>query len=152
MAIILSLSSLVHAQLIKAKPVNATQPAAAPTQAEPGSGFRVAGALTGVLALIFVLKWSARFFVPTNSSRNAGAIAVLSRHAIGPRQQLLLIQLGKRVLLVANGGAQMNTLCEINNEEEVSELLRRAGVAPAVSATFGSKFKKEVKKFESEEP
>jgi len=61
---------------------------------------------------------------------------VLSRSVIAPKQQLLLIQVGRRLVLVGDCGQQMNALAEISDPDEVAGLLGqlRAG-PPAVESS-----------------
>ena len=92
----------------------------------PGTVFnpwRIIGALGLVLTAIFALRWAGRRFLgmPTTGA-SSGAIQVLCRSILSPKQQLMLVQVGRRIVLVADCGAQMNALCEISDPEEVASL------------------------------
>src|SRR5688500_18489811 len=89
-----------------------------------GEAARVCAALAAVLGLIFFLRWAARrlYKVPV-TGRPSGAVQVLSRTVLSPKQQLVLLQVGKRVLVVADGGAQMSALCQITEPDEVASLV-----------------------------
>jgi flagellar protein FliO/FliZ len=93
---------------------------------------RVLGALGAVIALIFAVRWAGRRFLGMNSVRNGGggAVRVLSKTVLSPKQQLMLVQVGKRIVLVANTGVQMNALCEISDPEEVTALVSEVQARP----------------------
>jgi flagellar biogenesis protein FliO len=107
------------------------------------SVMRVAGALGVVLGSIFVVRWVGRKFLGMQAGNNSnGPVQVLSRTSIAPRQQLMLIQVGRRVVLVANCGTAMNALCEISDAEEVAALAgelqqKKRGSASAFLSMFG---------------
>jgi len=85
---------------------------------------RVAISLGIVLALVFICRWAARYFFPSASvGRSSQVMKVLSRSVIAPKQQLLLIQVGRRLVLVGDCGQQMNALAEISDPDEVAGLL-----------------------------
>ena len=85
---------------------------------------RVAVSLGAVIGLIFALRWvMKRFFPAAAGSRSAGVIRVLSRAPLTPRQHVLLIQVGRRVLVVADNGTQMSPLSEIRDPDEVAHLI-----------------------------
>lgn len=85
---------------------------------------RVAGALVIVLGLIFALRWGAKkFFVPGMAGKSTRAVQVLSRSSITPRQHILLLRVGRRVIVVGEAGSQMNSLAEITDPDEIASLL-----------------------------
>jgi flagellar biogenesis protein FliO len=111
---------------------------------------RVIVALSAVIGLIFAVRWAGRRFlgmngVATTGGSAGGTVRVLSRTTLAPKQQLMLVQVGKRVVLVANTGVQMNALCEITDPEEVASLVgevhakpdRVVGAAGSFLAAFG---------------
>src|SRR5687768_11212632 len=101
-----------------------TRPAVA--KVTPG-GFdtsRVVLSLAIVLGLIFSLRWAAqRLFGKTVSGRASRAVQVLSRNVISPKQQLLVVQVGRRLVVVGDSGQQMNALCEITDPDEITALV-----------------------------
>ena len=105
-----------------------TDGTAKPAPKKTGDAFditRVVLAMGIVLGTIFGLRWlGRRFFALPTGQNAAGAVRVLGRTTLGPRQQLLLIHVGRRVVLAANTGTQINPLCEIHDPEEVAQLLR----------------------------
>ena len=102
---------------------------------------RIALALGIVLAIIFVLRWIGRRYFPAVSGvKGAGAVRVLSRSPVAPRQQVLLVQVGRRVLVVADNGTQMSALSEITDPDEIAHLVGQVSGAnsPGVfDAAFG---------------
>jgi len=106
-------------------------PAAGQRSASPvesrGSGFdpvRVTLALAGVVGLILMLRLGMRRLFPGDIAlRSTRAIQVLSRCTISPRQHLLLIRVGKRLIVVGDSGTQLNPLCEIADGNEIEALL-----------------------------
>ena len=85
---------------------------------------RVAVALGIVLGLVFVCRWAARWMFPSAGvGRSSQVMKVLSRSVIAPKQQLLLIQVGRRLVVVGDCGQQMNALAEISDPDEVAGLL-----------------------------
>lgn len=113
----------------------------------PAVGFdtsRVVLSLAIVLALIFVLRWvSQRVFGKAVASRASRAVQVLSRNVISPKQQLLIVQVGRRLVVVGDSGQQMNPLCEITDAEEMAALLgqiqaeKRESTGNPFGALFG---------------
>jgi flagellar biogenesis protein FliO len=99
---------------------------------DPG---RVVLALVGVLGLIVLLRVGLRRIFPgAIPHRATRAIKILSRSIVSPKQHLLLIQVGKRLLVVGDSGAQLNPLCEITNEEESAAILAQVREESATAA------------------
>jgi len=108
------------------------------------SALRVVGALGVVLGCIFIVRYAGKKFLGLqNTASSGGAVQILSRTPVSPRQQLMLIQVGRRIVLVANCGAAMNALCEISDADEVASLAgqlqerRRTSATSAFLGTFG---------------
>ncbi len=121
-----------------------------------GSGYdasRVALALGLVIAMIFGLKWAGRRFFALPSAPGASrAVQVLGRTALSPRQQLLLIKVGRRVIVASDSGGAMTSLAEIVDPDEIAVLVgqiqgERAASRLPVSA-FGSLFGRSKRQFE----
>lgn len=75
--------------------------------------------LVVLLLLRTLLKRLAR---PARGGPRGGAIEVLARTAVPPRQQLLLVRVGRRLLVVGSSPAGLSTLAEIADPEEAAEL------------------------------
>ena len=98
-----------------------------------------------VLSLIFVMRWGGKRLFPQSAGQRASrAVNVLARNVISPKQQLLVIQVGKRLIVVGDSGQQMNALCEITDADEAAALIgqiegeRREPVA--IGKPFGALF------------
>ncbi|HEX8525231.1 MAG TPA: flagellar biosynthetic protein FliO [Tepidisphaeraceae bacterium] len=112
--------------------------------AQPGGSvyetLHVLGALLLVVGAIFLCRWLARrFFNLPGATRASDAIKVLSRTPIANRQHVLLLEVGHRVLVVADSGQQLSTLCQITDADEIRMLTRgpapQAGLLNADGAT-----------------
>ena len=122
------------------------QHAASPTQliTSDSGVIRVLGALGVVLGCIFIVRYAGKKFLGLQTAGDSnGVIQVLCRIPIAPRQQLMLIQIGRKMLLIANCGTSMNTLCEISDADEVAALAgqlqqrRRTSATSAFLSLFG---------------
>ena len=115
---------------------------------------RVVGALAVVLGCIFVVRWAGKKFLGLQSTASgSGPVQILCRIPIAPRQQLMLLQIGRRILLIANCGTAMNTLCEISDADEVAALAGQLQERKRTSATsaFLSIFGKAGANFEAQQ-
>lgn len=133
-----------------------TQSATGSAQAAPSSDAfsvtRVTLALGAVVSLILAFRWGARRFMPGGvTSGHSRAVQVISRTIVSPKQQLMLVKVGRRLVLVANSPAGMNAVCEIRDEQEVADLLGQVSAerGDSVSRAFGSLFRREEDKFSS---
>jgi flagellar biogenesis protein FliO len=105
--------------------------------------WRVILALAIVIGLIFSLRWIGhKFFPNAGVPRSSGAMKVLTRLVISPKQQLLLIQVGKRVVVVGDSSGQMSAISEIADPDEVASMVAQvAAERSSVSAKgFGAFF------------
>ena len=57
------------------------------------------------------------------AGKSTRAVQILARSSISPRQHILLLRVGRRVIVVGDSGAQMNPLSEISDPDEVASLL-----------------------------
>jgi flagellar biogenesis protein FliO len=148
--------------LYEDEPIGAAVPANSPTtqtavqtaarQAPPKlvEPQRVILALGIVLGLIFALRWIGRKYFPSIAGpRGHGAVRVLSRTPITPKQQVLLMHVGRRVLVVADNGTQMSPLSEVRDPDEVAQIIGQlTNLAPA--GVFESTFSKAQESFEEQ--
>jgi flagellar protein FliO/FliZ len=136
-------------------PPAATQPAGSST-VNPGRWdlSKIPLSLAGVILLILVMRWLGKRLIPgAGRAKGSSAVQVLVRSTIGPRQQLMLVQVGRRLVLVGSGGAEMNPLCQIEDPEEVAELLGQIqGEKRAGLKNFGAIFGRAEKAYEEPEP
>jgi len=117
---------------------------------------RVLAALGIVIGLIFVLRWCGRFFFPATVGRGRSrAVEVISRSPLSPKQQVMLLRVGRRLIVVGDSGQQMNPLCQITDPDEVAELVGqlRDEKTSTPSRAFGAMFGRSRQEFEpAEEP
>lgn len=87
-------------------------------------------ALLIVVALIFGVRLVLRRLARGGRSRALpGAVEVVAKMSLSARQQLVLVRLGRRLVLVGTGPEGMTTLSEVTDADEVSALLGEAGGA-----------------------
>jgi flagellar biogenesis protein FliO len=104
---------------------------------------RVLLALAGVVALIFFLRAAARrVFSGAAVHRATSVVKILARTSVSPKQHLLVIQFGRRLVLVGDTGANLNPLCEITDADEIAGILARSrdetiSVARRFESLFG---------------
>jgi flagellar biosynthetic protein FliO len=146
--ILIAISIPVGAQEIR---LHADAATSQPTSAdEPYSYSKIILAMGVVVGLIFALKWGAAKMAPGTAPRSAKSMSVLSRMPLGPKQQLILVKVGRRAVLVGNSGAQMNALCEISDPDELAHLVGQseAEKSPVPLGAFAQLFKKREREFE----
>ncbi|HET6427440.1 MAG TPA: flagellar biosynthetic protein FliO [Phycisphaerae bacterium] len=87
-------------------------------------------ALAIVVGLLFGLRWLLRRLgARGQAAADSDVIQVLARMSLSPKERLLLVRLGGRLVLVGSGTAGLTALCEITDPLEVSELTERAAAA-----------------------
>lgn len=81
------------------------------------------------LAIVAGLLLGARFLLkrlaPATRVGRTGAVEVLARTALSARQQVILVRLGGRLLLLGSSGDGLRTLCEIADPAEAAGLLAK---------------------------
>jgi flagellar protein FliO/FliZ len=92
--------------------------------------------LAVVLGVIVVVTLLIRRLLPSVRAMSSGAIEILGRNHLAPKQSLTLVRVGRRIVLVGVTPDRISTLCVIDNPHEVAEL------AGAVSAKGKSGFEK----------
>lgn len=111
---------------------------------------RTALALAGVIAVIFGLRYVAQRYLKLPSPTSAGAVvSLLGTTPLGPRQQLMLVQVGRRLLVVAGQGGQLSSLCEITDPDEIAEMVGRLNTSRsrAGEGAFSSLFARVAERF-----
>jgi len=99
------------------------------------------GALALVVALIFLVRYLLRRFGGASGSPGRSeAIEVVARTVVAPRQQLMLVRLGQRLMLVGAGSGGFSALGEVTDPREVAELLKTA--AESKRGAFAGIFKR----------
>jgi len=94
-----------------------------------GTGGWVLDTLTAlgvVIGLILLGKWGWTKLsgqVPASGGAGSRAVELLSRTAIAPKNHVLLLRVGQRVLVVSDSPTGMRTLTELAEPDEVADLL-----------------------------
>jgi len=85
---------------------------------------RLVLAMAAVLGLIIALRYAAGILFPgARATRGSRAVRVLTRTPLAPRQQVMLLQVGRRVIVVGESGGNLSSLGHIDEPDEVAELL-----------------------------
>jgi len=115
----------IRRDVARAESARPTTAPSAGTQNIPGFDFaKVTGALAIVLGLIFSLRWLLRRSMnPAALPGATNVVQLLTRSALTPRQHLLLVRVGRRLLVVADCNGQLNSLSEITDADEVATLI-----------------------------
>ncbi len=92
-----------------------------------GAWLRTALALALVVTLVFATRWVLRRWggggrVP----RDGEAVRVLARTRLTSRQELFLVRMGRRVLLLGGGAGNLSTLAEVTDPGEIDALTKPA--------------------------
>jgi flagellar biogenesis protein FliO len=142
--------------------IRRTSPAAAATQASSaqsannGAGAtRVVFSLAAVLGLILLLFWASRRMLPRGAFSAGGtqAIQILARAPLSPRHRVVLLQIGRRIVVVAEGGGgqHVSTLCEITDSDEAAALIGQIRAEQSNSKSFASLLNHATERFRSAE-
>jgi flagellar biogenesis protein FliO len=121
------------------------------------SATRVATSLAVVLVLIVILFMAARRFLPRGAfaqhagGGGGGAVQVLARTAISPKQRIMLLQVGRRILVVADGGPSLSTLAEITDAAEAAALIAQLQ-SEKQSGSFTAALSGAMEKFRAAQP
>jgi flagellar protein FliO/FliZ len=101
------------------------QPLAKPaTPSVGGAVGTVVSSLGVVLGLFLVIAWFSRRFVPAGASQlPKEAVELLGRAPLAGRQQMQLLRVGNKLLLVAMSPVGIETLTEITEAAEVEHLV-----------------------------
>jgi flagellar biogenesis protein FliO len=116
---------------------NKERPGEGPAAPTPGSSIvTVASSLAIVLGLLLGVTWVMRRAAPAGMQPlPSDVIQVLGRAMLSPRQQMQLVRLGDKLVLVANTPAGVQTLTEITDRAEVERLAAACEAARGTSST-----------------
>ena len=111
-----------------------------PTPPETDSGW-VLGTLTAlglVIALILLLRWGWLKMGGRVAVGSSPVVEVLSRTAVAPRNHVLLLRVGGRILVVGDSSAGLRTLASVEDPDEVASLLQDVTAAKpsSISGSF----------------
>lgn len=125
----------------------ATAPAAARDGGQAGGWLRTTLALAGVVALIVFLAWVSRRAGGLTVLQRPGAVQVVSRVTLAPRQTLFLVRIGTRMVLV---GVSRDRLTALDVIDDADACARVAGAAEAARrGEFERKLAREEAAFEA---
>lgn len=108
-----------------------------------------------VIGLILLMRFVVGKMYPgVGANKGARAVRVLSRSPIAPKQQVLLVQVGRRVIVVGDSAGTLTTLSEISDTDEVATLLGQLENTETTTAPsrFSSLFSKAQDDFTQDEP
>lgn len=103
--------------------------------------------LAGVLGLIAVLALLVRRFLPgRHMLTGGGALEIVARLSLSPKQTLMLIRMGRRLLLIGMSSERMSTLAVVDDPDEVASLIGvlATGQEDSISRAFANSFHEEV--------
>lgn len=113
---------------------------------------RLALAMGIVLAVILGVRWIVIRTVPGMKTHGSSkSIRVLARTAIAPRQQVVLIQVGRRVIVVGDSQGQLTSLAQIDDADEIAALVGQTEsdqLAEPASSRFGGVFSRAQREFD----
>lgn len=113
-----------------------TEPAT--TQSNSSSVLTVLMALGFVIGLIFLLRAGMRKMLGTSAAVSSSSVVqVLTRVAVAPRNHVVLLRVGGRILVVSDSPSGMRTLSQIDAPEEVADILTAVSSAKSNSVTAG---------------
>lgn len=106
---------------------NAAGPAGESTQDFGPSGDWVLNLITAlgvVLILVFLLRSSiVKWFSKAGATGTSPVVEVLTRVSVAPKNHVLLLRVGNRILIVGDSSAGLRTLGQVDNAEEVADIL-----------------------------
>lgn len=97
-------------------------------------------ALGIVIGLIFGARWLYTKMGGAVVARPSPVIEVLSRTPVAPKNHVLLLRVGQRVLVVGDSSSGLSTLADVSDPEEVASLLQSVSAHSdrGVSKSFNS--------------
>lgn len=95
----------------------------------PTKGFWQVGdflPLAIVLALVLAAAWAVKRYLPARRLvTGSGVLEVVARLPLSPKQSLVLVKMGQRMVLVGVTPERVNTVCHVDDPEQVAELTGR---------------------------
>ncbi len=110
-----------------------------PQQTGPSAG-RIIASLTGVVALIVGLGWVYRRVGGDAGKTSTGGVRLVSRSLLTPKHQVMVLEIGHRLVVVGDAGHGMQPLCEVTDPAEVESILAASGSGRAADALRGDAF------------
>lgn len=106
-------------------------------RAEPAGGWILStfAALGVVIGLILAARWAYTKMGGKVVARSSPAVEVLSRTTVAPKNHVLLLRVGQRVLVVGDSGSGLRTLANLDDPEEVASVLQSVTSQQPTSVT-----------------
>jgi len=129
--------------LIEQRPLGASPQPSGADDSEPGLGgsagwvLNTLTALGLVIGLVLLLRFGVAKFGGRVTTLQSRSVEVLSRTSVAPKNHVLLLRVGGRVLVVGDSGAGLRTLTEIEDPDEVASLLASVEADRETSVTHG---------------
>ncbi|MEL7087632.1 MAG: flagellar biosynthetic protein FliO [Planctomycetota bacterium] len=116
---------------------SANRPGDAAGRSEPTGGWVLStcAALGVVIGLILAARWAYTKMGGKVIARSSPAVEVLSRTTVAPKNHVLLLRVGQRVLVVSDSGAGLRTLANLDDPEEVASVLQSVTSQQPASVT-----------------
>lgn len=128
MRAVTALAALLASELAIAAATPAASPVVAPAAAPGSLGGQLAQMVFGLLlvvGLIFFLAWALRRMQGA-TPKGGQVIEIVGSRAIGPRDRLLLVQVGKEQILIGHSPGSIETLHVMAEPVEVPASARQA--------------------------
>jgi flagellar biogenesis protein FliO len=129
--------------LIEQRPLGASPDASGADDADTGLGggqgwvLNTLTALGLVIGLVLLLRFGITKFGGRVATAQSRSVEVLSRTSVAPKNHVLLLRVGGRVLVVGDSGSGLRTLTEIEDPDEVASLLASVEADRETSMTNG---------------
>lgn len=95
------------------------------------------GALGLIVGLILAGRWAWVRFGGGVVARGSPAVEILSRTTVAPRNHVVLVRIGPRILVLGDSPAGLRALSQIEEPEEVADLLEALTAARSNSLSRG---------------
>ncbi len=107
---------------------------------------RIAIALVAVICLILLLRGVFRnITIGSAGGKGSRLVTVLSRSPVSPKQQVLVLQVGRRLLIVSDSAGHMSCLSEITDPDEIAAMVgqtRHSTPLLRSAGSFGNLFRR----------
>lgn len=97
--------------------------------------FKTFVALVFVLGLIFILAWAYRKYLPAGSptGRDQNGWRVLGSKMLGPGRQVMVLEVGRKLLVIGLSKETISPLMEVDGEEDIKLVTDALGSKPSAS-------------------
>jgi flagellar biosynthetic protein FliO len=107
-----------------------------------------------VLALVLGAAWAVKRYLPARRLvTGSGVLEVVARLPLSPKQSLVLVKMGRQMVLVGVTPERVNTVCLVDDPEQVAELVGRVAsqARSSNSREFGQSLDEQADTFDSDE-